>query len=75
MLIELFIAKRVNDAARSLKRVEHSDVDDIANEFGDRMWDWAERRALKRKLKKLNLSTDELERPARKPDSSKRNKK
>ena len=74
MLIELFIAARLNIAANSLKRLEGRPSAEYA---ADVIFDWAERRALKRQMKKLDKESqrivDEYERPVSRPDSSKRN--
>lgn len=75
MLIELFIAARLNSAANSLKRIEGNPNAEYA---ADMIFDWVERRALKRQMKKLDKESqriaDEYERPVYRPDSSKRNR-
>lgn len=72
MLIELFIASRLNAASNSLKKLEDSPSSDW---FADVVFDWAERRALKREMKKLDadsqLIVEKFERPASMPDTSK----
>ncbi len=72
MLTELFIAWRVNHAANSLKRLEQNNT---ADWLTDVVFDWAERRALKREMKKLETESEniayEYERPVSKPDTSK----
>ena len=75
MLIELFIAARLNSAANSLKRLESNPGAEYAT---DVIFDWAERRALKRQMRKLEKESEQIvnnfERLVSKPDSSKRNK-
>lgn len=72
MLTELFIAWRVNHAANSLRRLEQDNTADWASEA---IVNWAERRALKREMKKLETESEniayEYERPVSKPDTSK----
>lgn len=73
MLIELFIAARLNSAANSLKRLESNPGADALSEFIE---EWIERRALKKYFEKESEQiVAEFERPVHRPDSSKRNKK
>jgi len=72
MLIELFIAARLNSAANSLRRIQSSAG---ADALADIVFDWVEQRAIKRELEKESERiVDNFERPVHRPDSSKRNK-
>lgn len=62
MLIELFIAWKANQISKSAKYLR---PDDSADEFNEMVYDWVERRALKRQIKKLENETVDIKRPVR----------
>jgi len=72
MLIELFIAARLNSAANSLKQIQGNSSSDAIT---DTVFDWIERRELKREMERLEKESElfaaEFERPVSRPDTSK----